>query len=62
MVLTHCIIPNTEKTMDNKDLILNATPQNNAIKEEMGRSTKGTYELWKLAFIKKNCPCDIPSL
>jgi len=29
----------------------------------MGRSTKTTYELWKLTFMnKKNCPCDIPSL
>jgi hypothetical protein len=38
MLPNHCVIPNIEKTMDNTDLILNTTPQNNAIEEEMGRS------------------------
>jgi len=32
MLPNHYIIPNIEKTMDNKDLILNTTPQNDAIK------------------------------
>ncbi len=39
-----------EKTMNNKDLILNATSQNDVIKVGMGRFEKNALEFWMLTF------------
>ncbi len=64
MSISHCCTtPNIEETMNNKDLILNATSQNDAIKVRLKRFTKNIHEFWKLTFInEKVCPCNAPSL
>jgi hypothetical protein len=44
---------NIEEHTNNKDLMLNATSQNDAIKVRFRKSTQIIHELWKLTFINK---------
>jgi hypothetical protein len=45
MSISHCCItPNIEEAMNNKDLILNATSQNDAIKVRSIRFTENIHE------------------
>jgi hypothetical protein len=52
MLVALCAILNIEEVMDNKDLIFNATSQNDVIKVSMGSLAKqNVCEIWRLTFI-----------